>query len=730
MSKNSNIPDQSIKHEDAFVTWQENDPQSIKNAQDVLGKAYASTRPVMRSQSNFSVRMGMDRNDYEVFRPGEAIPKNRSELLAACVGSYERVSPIKNIIDMMVDFTTQGIKLVHPNPQIEQTFQNWFEHVRGTDRSQHFANNFYLMGTAIVKRTMAKLSARVIDDLEKGLALSADSDIYDIQPLPAPKIQKYVVPYQYDFLNPALIALLGGDLALFAGKPSYGIQIPLKLFQTIKNPRSTEERELVAGLPQYILDAVRKGSKIIQLDDSRLYVAHYKKNDWQAWGTPILTSVMDDIILLQKMKLTDLAALDGAISHIRIWQLGSLEHKIMPTKAAFDALNEVLVYAGNGESFDLIWGPDLTFKETTSDISKYLGQEKYVPVLSSIYSGLGIPPTLVGGASGEKGFTNNFLSMKTLIERLNYGRDALVKFWNNEIKLFQQSMQFRFPAQVAFKHAILTDEAAFNSLLVDLLDRDVISASFVIEQLGYLPDIQNSLLKSEWKSRDSGKLPPKAGPFHDPQQEYGYKKIFAQTGTVTPSELGIELETRKKGETPAIESRQKSTDSLSPDGEKAKPQPKGVQFQGRPKNSKDTTTRKTKRVVPRTAAGQSEFINLQLWAKSAQESIAEIVHPVYLKMCNKKNMRQLTTPETEDIERLKFSILCNLEPDVEVTQQGIAQLMQKPLAVHPEADNFWKILVSTFMHRRGVVPTVEEIRQIQSYVYALYKGEYDGENND
>ena len=48
-----------------------------------------------------------------------------------------------------------------------------------------------------------------------------------------------------------------------------------------------------------------------------------------------------------------------------------------------------------------------------------LGSEKYTSVLNSIYAGLGVPPTLTGMATNGGGFTNNFISLKTLVERHN-----------------------------------------------------------------------------------------------------------------------------------------------------------------------------------------------------------------------------------------------------------------------------------------------------------------------
>ena len=178
-------------------------------------------------------------------------------------------------------------------------------------------------------------------------------------------------------------------------------------------------------------------------------------------------AILEDLMMLRKMKLADLAALDGAVSHIRLWKLGSLDHRILPTEAAIARLADMLMNNVGGGSIDLIWGPELTLSETSTDISKFLGEEKYRPILNNIFAGLGIPPGLTG-LPANQGFGNNFVSLQTLVERLQYGRDILSRFWANEARIVQQAMGFRIPAQIVFDQQTLTDEASLQRLLIDL----------------------------------------------------------------------------------------------------------------------------------------------------------------------------------------------------------------------------------------------------------------------
>ena len=64
--------------------------------------------------------------------------------------------------------------------------------------------------------------------------------------------------------------------------------------------------------------------------------------------------------------------------------MGDLEHKIIPTKAAINKLRDILASNVGGGTMDLVWGPELKFTESQSQVYKFLGTEKYQPVLTSI----------------------------------------------------------------------------------------------------------------------------------------------------------------------------------------------------------------------------------------------------------------------------------------------------------------------------------------------------------
>ena len=524
--------------------------------------------------------------------------------------AYDKVGIVRNVIDLMGDFSSQGLTLVHPNKTIEKFFRKWFKEIGGLERSERFLNYLYRCGNVIVKRRTAKISKKKEAELRRSTA----ADIV-IEP---DKIKKREIPWAYDFLNPLAVEVKDPQVSSFTGDLEYVLKISKFTLNSFMGSKTQAPPKL---LPNNVRKAFEQGEREILLDKEKIEVFHYKKDDWHLWSNPMIYAILDDIIMLEKMKLADIAALDGAISNIRLWTLGDLDHKIIPTKAAINKLRDILASNVGGGTMDLVWGPEIDFKESSTQVFRFLGSEKYQPVLTSIYAGLGIPPTLTGAISGG-GYSNNYVSLKTLIERLEYGREILTGFWEKEIALVQKAMGFRLPAQIHFDSIILSDEAAEKQLLVQLADRDIISHETLLERFREIPSIEKIRVRREERTRVNDALSPKkAGPYHNPQHKEDVAKIALTKDVLDTdiylNDLGLPpSEVQQINEVQEVENPPEITQDKQPDNPD---NPDG----GRPKNSRDTQKRKQKRVLPKSSDKVSTACTL--WAYEAQKTIADLV---------------------------------------------------------------------------------------------------------
>ncbi|NDD83992.1 hypothetical protein EBZ38_06905 [bacterium] len=663
-------------NKEEMITWSDDDVNSKANALSKFSDNISEYVGLPKTQgthyrnfidieSNRTVKPGFNPSDYYAFRPDEAVPQQQRRAIKMCMDAYDKVGIIRNIIDLMGDFGSQGIEIVHQNSSVENFYKQWFKSVNGKERSERFLNNLYKAGNVIIYRSYANMTPELTTYMK---SLSKDIRV-DV-----PNIPDNQIPWRYNFFNPLTVKMTNGNLSLFMGAKDYTLSANTFLD---KFPNGDIPSTVLDTLPPAIKQSLQRGDRDIPLDKARLSVFHYKKDDWLQWANPMIYAILDDIIMLEKMRLADLSALDGAISNIRLWTLGSLEHKILPNKAAINKLRDILASNVGGGTMELVWGPELTFKESNSEVYKFLGSEKYTAVLNSIYAGLGVPPTLTGMATNGGGFTNNFISLKTLVERLQYGRDLLIKFWEKEIEIVRKAMGFRYPAYIQFDQMTLSDEATEKNLLIQLADRDIISHETILERFKEIPEIEKIRLKREVSAREEGKISPKASPYHDPKHKQNLEKIALQNGKVTPQDVGLKTSVPKDVLIPKPQT--------APSGPAA-PISKPSNNNGRPPMSNDTGPRKQRIANPRSKPGIAELV---VWSETSWEKLSNILTNAYLKSNNKKNLRQLTKAEVNTLEQLKIDVLTNLPILSDVDEQSIAQLLYQNIKTPIE---FMKLL--------------------------------------
>lgn len=666
-------------------------------------------------EPNISVRDSFSRGDYEYFRPNEAVPKKQKEIISFCMEAYRRVGIVRNVIDLMADFAVQGIKIVHPNKKKQRLLRAWAERVQLKEKSERFVNILLRAGNVVVRRGTARLTSSE----EEKMAAQATKLEADTPSEESLSIHRRVIPMKYTFLNPASLEIIGGDLAQFTGKQIIGLKITSKLKRQITQPTDSE-KQLLPLIPQFIINAVKQGKTVIPLEQEKLIVASYKKDDWQEWADPMTYAILDDLIILEKMKLADLAALDGAISQIRVWKLGNLDKGMMPTAAAIDKLTDILMANPGGGAFDLIWGPDLEFQEFKTDVHHFLGGDKYEPVLKSIYQGLGIPPTLTG-SEGASGTTNNFISLQTMIQRLSYVRDKLAHFWKQELELVRQGLNFQDAGQIHFDRMTLSDESAEKALLIQLWDRNLISDEAILERFKEFPDLENLRLRREQRERERKLRQEKTGPYFPGDKIHEYIKIALQRGYVSPEDLDIDITTKPTPFDKQLKAAEKAKAAAG--GGTAKK--KGKAGSGRPKTSKDSGSRKARSFKVRTSAEQADtfadFMTKNIWAKETQRTISEHLNPVLLKYFNKNNLRELSDTEAIEAEKVKFTILAHLEPYSEVSKERILNMVQDKPALPSAFSALHEKFVAKAYEKKNAELTIEDRRNIQCSVYSLLK---------
>ncbi|MFW9879604.1 MAG: hypothetical protein ACFFG0_41540, partial [Candidatus Thorarchaeota archaeon] len=639
--------------------------------------------------TNLSLRADFNSADYEYFRPSERVPREIKEQMYLCHQSYKNIPVVRNTIDMMTDFTISGIRIVHPDKTKQTFLRNWWKFIKGKEVSNKIAKNLYKFAVSPVRRETGKLGVKVKKELSKSLA---NRNFIELRKNKV--FTKNEVGVGYRILSPFSLEPINPELVNIVDVLDYGIVLnPLlaKRVTSLTGPTPEEHRRypeeynygiektrLVSQQLQSMKPISINGQQIIPIPPEDLTMLFFKKDDWELWPTPILVSCLSRLASLEKMHLADVAALDGALTQIRVWTLGDIEHGIFPGPAAFAKLSNILDNAGQGV-LDLVWGPELKLQTSETQVHQFLGSEKYEQVMAEIHAGLGISQTLSGGSeTSNTGFTNNAISIKVLVERMEYVRDIIQEFWQKELKNVQNALGWTKPGKVTFDFPALSDEQAEKRILIELWDRDVISTETLRDTLGREADIEEIRVKKEYRKRISdSKTPNKTSPYHK-NNELSYdimKTILTNGGIFSPTLLKrLDIE----------DSEQIITEIQNHENEKMKQEQKmkitGKAGEGRPPGSQDKEKRKPKQVNVRkieSATASEQFMENLLFAKESQKKIDSIVKHAYLKSLGKKNLQHLNKEEQLTFERLKFRALSNLKPNTEINDKIIKEAIVK-----------------------------------------------------
>ena len=110
-----------MSENNSIITWDEGDSSSKSRAMEQFsesmnaydGISKANHRTFLDIETNISARPGFGRHDYHAFSPGEEVPRKQKQAMKMCMEDYDKVGIIRNIIDLMGDFGSQGIDIFH-----------------------------------------------------------------------------------------------------------------------------------------------------------------------------------------------------------------------------------------------------------------------------------------------------------------------------------------------------------------------------------------------------------------------------------------------------------------------------------------------------------------------------------------------------------------------------------------------------------------------------------------
>ena len=597
-------------------------------------------------EPGISVRTPTSRDNYDFYRPGEKVPtactqEDYRNIMMRCRSAYERVGVIKSVIDMMSEFGAEGVEIVHPDAEPNNFYKAWQRKVNIEDRAERYLNWLYKSGQAVVRRKYGQIRGSDFNKLKDAIPSIKDGS------------GRGRIPIDYVMYDPATIELVGGSVGALSNDKIYALRVPLMLFDGLRSPRNPLEKRVYDALPVEIKDGLQGKTSpetimLLEIPKDKLFVGYYKKDDSEIWAKSFIYSILDSIYYNDKLKLARVSALDGWYNVIRLWKLGdhTSDTPISPDPEEGNRLANILEANTGGGAIDVIWGSAIALEEFYPPVEKLANFEEDT---NNILLGLGVPESLVGGKSSTAASSNaSYLGLKNLIKRLEAGRRSVRMWLESEIDIIQKEMGFRKRPEIRFANSDLHDEATYFNLLLELVDRNILSDETILERINELPEIEKARILKENKDKESKVLPQKAGPYHKPdleqQQKHELTKIREQ-GKVdkenTENSSNLQKKVVKRGSS------------------------------GRPSGKRDTykRTRSPNKV-------KASYAKLAIEGGRIYNAVEEFVRAKYLDMVDIKNTRQLSAAQEQEMDEMKLALFANVEPFTDTADAALVEVLR------------------------------------------------------
>lgn len=403
-----------------------------------------------------------------------------SETIGITYQAYFNYAPLRNVINMLCDFSVSRIHVKTTNNKLKNFIETWFDAINLNQFMSKFFLEYYRSGNVFLYKFSGKVSSDGFNMIKQSYS-SAGESIAATSP---------VIPIRYIILNPMQVYLQRG------ASYTYGYVRMLSTYEIerLKNPQTDEDIQIFKSFPEDIQRQIKQGGAwrwlFVPLDQNRLYYVFYRKQDYEPLAVPMFFPVLNDIefkLMLRRMDMSLAATMEQVILLVTAGRKADQFNQVSGAKT-LQSLQDLF----QSQAIGRVLVSDYTTKAEwlVPDLKELLGPEKYQRVDQDIKEGLQYI------FFGEDKFANASVKIKIFIESLKEGRRAFIEnFLLPEVKKICEVMNFKNIPELEFEEIQIQDEAIMNRLYVQLAQLGLLdpNETFTAMKTGMLPNKSESL---------------------------------------------------------------------------------------------------------------------------------------------------------------------------------------------------------------------------------------------
>lgn len=646
--------------------------------------------------------------------------------------AYREVGIVRNVVDIMTDFTAAGLNVHHPIAAQERFYRAWLNKVQMEEVAKLALRGMYKWANVgiwrfwgkIRPKTKREMMAKAKELFEQGKDKEGVRAFFREDDT----VKAGRIPIRYSCIPPFHVKIVG---SLLFDTRTYFYSIPDEDRARILNPdrNCTDlEKRLLSELPDSTRMMIQKES-MLPLPAECFTMLHYKRDCSRLWADPIILPIMNDLRYKQVLRRLDISVAESIINPITIFKLGKTVDGFAPTQQQFENLATLLKTPVATKT--LVWSDLIEVEQHIVDAKEVFTTEKYKEVDSDILAGLGVSQVLISGGAGggANSFGNAFLSVRTLLERLEDGRQEFMKFLSAELNYVRLAMGWKLAPVITWDQMNLRDEAAEKRVIIELVDRKIISAESALDALGYDSTVEMARKVREQKAAEKAGVPISVGPFEE--------NTRVQQGK-DPARLGIDVQHKQLDQDKELTKEQMKHD-VKRTKEEMVIKRKQVSIKknstgpragpGRPGGRGDPSSRKQKKSRDTKPKGMGSYIydpELISMALMCRAAVEEYLKPRYLESVAKANLRQLTKGEKLTYEQLVRAVWAYSSPFGSlVSEEWVAEMAdQVACGSQPDEDadgntvySIYEILVAGYKEKNLMAP--DQTAQVDLFARAM-----------
>lgn len=436
-------------------------------------------------------RLSMTQPDTNYTAFSHSKSTNMAQKIKECRSAYYNVGIIGNVIDIMADFALEGLQIAHESEQAERLLIKWANITNLYDTVEEILRNMFRDSNVPIIHYDAVISDESVRQMKRIVSKNNRVKAQDLFFTEPTTNEAPVIPYKFSILDVLKVKKEGFDIF---GNPNFYYEFPSDVVKTTFKKKDPVTVQLLEQMRKDLsAEDWQKFKETGRYPLKNLTMLYYKKDSSKAWAIPMLWRIIDDLKFKTTLRSMDISIAESIQNAVQIIKIGDVKEGYSPSRGQFEKITDML--KNPSKSKTIVWDDLISIESDYPDTGKILGGDKYQQVNADILAGLGISEVLIGGPGGN--YSNSFLSCRTLLERLETARGKVLKWIKSQLLRVTKALNLRRPPVVKFAHMSLRDEKAEKQLLLELVDRNIISYRTLLEHFGENFDIEIKRMRRE-----------------------------------------------------------------------------------------------------------------------------------------------------------------------------------------------------------------------------------------